>query len=205
MAANGRKTQKKGGSTVKVPATLGIGNRQAEVRLVEIDNPHYSKTHAGAPGNPKTVTAAYNLRESPIAMMAAKGHITTHQLQAANEFRRLWEALGGSGAPALDYSLEKVDGGESKDPISLRQMHAGKMLKECRLVLGRRHFDIVEKVAGEGRTISELGSSKRERFTLADYLRDALDDLAVHWGFQKRKTPENCPSVALPREPLRGT
>jgi hypothetical protein len=204
MAVGNKKTQKKGGSTIKVPSNLGIGNRKAEVKFVEADNPNYSKVHAGAPGNPKTVTVAYNLRESPIAMMAAKGHITTHQLQAANEFRRLWESLGGSGAPALDYSLEKVDGGQSKDPISLRQMQAGKALKECRMVLGRRHFDIVEKVAGEGCTIAQLGASKRERFTLADYLRDALDDLAVHWGYQKRKSPENSSPLVLSRKPLSG-
>ncbi|MBX5190142.1 hypothetical protein HJB86_14625 [Rhizobium sp. NZLR3b] len=157
--------------------------------MVEIDNPHYSKAHAGASGNPKTVTAAMNLRESPVAMMAAKGHLEPHQVEAAIMFRRLWEALGGSGAGSFDYSREPVDGGGAREPISDRQIDAGFRLKECRELLGPRHYDVVSRVAGDGCTIAELGLSKRARHTLADYLRDALDDLAVHWGYQKRKTP----------------
>lgn len=168
---------------------IGLGNQHSDIKLIEIENPHYSKAHAGASGNPKTTTAAMNLRESPIAMMAAKGHLEPHQLQAANQFRRAWEALGGAGAGSFDYSREPVDGGGAREPITERQIDAGFMLKDCQKVLGPRHYDVVCKVAGEGRTVTELGASRRERDTLADYLRHALDDLAVHWGYQKRKSP----------------
>jgi hypothetical protein len=170
---------------------IGLGNQHSELAIVEIENPHYSKVHAGATGNPKTTSAAMNLRESPIAMMAAKGHIAVHQLQAANEFRRAWESLGGSGAGSFDYSREQVDGGGLREPITDRQIRAGFFLKECQRVLGPRHYDVVCKVAGQGCTIAELGGSKRERYTLADYLRHALDDLAVHLGFKKTKTPRD--------------
>lgn len=191
-----KKTRKRPARTFKglVAANTelgGLGNQHSKVKLIEIDNPHYSKAHAGAVGNPKTITAAMNLRESPIAMMAAKGHIEPHQLQAADKFRRLWESLGGSGAGSFDYSREPVDGGGTREPITDRQIDAGFALKACQSALGPRPYDIVSKVVGEGRTIAELGASKRERHTLADYLRNALDDLAVHWGFQKRKTPVN--------------
>lgn len=190
-----KKTRKKPARTFKgltVANTSefdGLGNQHSKVKLVEIDNPHYSKVHAGASGNPKTVTAAMNLRESPVAMMAAKGHLEAHQVEAAIKFRRLWESLGGSGAGSFDYSREPVDGGGAREPISDRQIDAGIQLKGCRDLLGRRHYDVVSMVAGEGRTIAEIGTSKRARHTLADYLKDALEDLAVHWGFQKRKTP----------------
>ncbi len=179
----------KGLTVANTSEFAGLGNQHSKVKLVEIDNPHYSKVHAGASGNPKTVTAALNLRESPVAMMAAKGHLEAHQVEAAIMFRRLWEALGGSGAGSFDYSREPVDGGGAREPISDRQIDAGIQLKSCRDLLGRRHYDVVSKVAGEGRTIAEIGTSKRARHTLADYLKDALEDLAVHWGFQKRKTP----------------
>lgn len=169
---------------------IGLGNQHSEMKIIQIDNPHYSKRHAGASGNPKTVSAALNLRESPIAMMAAKGHLEVHQLQAANEFRRAWELLGGSGAGSFDYSREPVDGGGSREPITDRQIKAGFFLKECQRVLGPRHYDVVCKVAGQGCTIAELGGSKREKLTLADYLRHALDDLAVHLGFQNAKRPQ---------------
>jgi hypothetical protein len=172
---------------------IGLGNQHSDIAIVEIDNPHYSKVHEGARGNPKSTTAAMNLRESPIAMMAAKGHLEPHQLQAANKFRRLWEALGGAGAGSFDYSREPVDGGGAREAITDRQIDAGFLLKECQTVLGPRHYDVVCKVAGQGCTIAELCGSKREKLTLADYLRHALDDLAVHWGFQKRKTPPISP------------
>lgn len=182
-----RKTVRKGTSSVKVSSTLGIGHSKADVRMVEIDNPHFSRTHTGSPGNPKTITAAINLRESPIAMMAAKGHLETHQVEAAIKFRRLWETLGGAGAGSSDYAKEPVDGGGARDPITDHQIDAGLELKACSLVIGRRAYDIVEKVAGEGRTITELGSSHRERTTLADYLRNALEDLSEHWGYRNRR------------------
>ncbi|WP_245260869.1 hypothetical protein [Agrobacterium sp. 10MFCol1.1] len=165
----------------------GLGNRHSEMRTIEIDNPHYSRVHAGSPGNPKTITAALNLRESPIAMMAAKGHLQDHQVQAAIKFRRLWEVLGGAGAGSFDYAREPVDGGGPREPITDNQIDAGFQLKSAQMVIGHRAFAIVEKVAGEGRNISELGTSHREKTTLADYLRNALEDLAEHWGYRNRQ------------------
>jgi hypothetical protein len=200
MAATSKKTRKKQVRSFKgleVANTdfefIGLGNQHSDMAIVEIENPHYSRAHAGATGNPKTTSAAMNLRESPIAMMAAKGHIEPHQLQAANKFRWIWEAMGGAGAGSFDYSREPVDGGGVREAITDRQIDAGFLLKECQKVLGPRHYDVVCKVAGEGRTIAEMCGTKREKMTLADYLRHALDDLATHWGYQKRKTPQVSP------------
>lgn len=182
-----RKTVRKGGSSVKVSATLGIGHAKADIRIVEIDNPHFSRTHIGSPGNPKTISAAINLRESPIAMMAAKGHLEPHQVEAAIKFRKLWETMGGKGAGSFDYARDIVDGGGAQESVNDHHLDAGFQLKACSLVIGRRAYGIVEKVAGEGRTIAELGSSHRERTTLADYLRNALEDLSEHWGYRNRR------------------
>ena len=162
------------------------------LQIVDVDNPTYSREHDGAKGNPKRISAAMNLRESPIAMMAARGHLEEHQVQAAVRFRRLWETLGGKGAGSFDYSREPVDGGGPREPITDRQIDAGLRLKECQTYIGRRAFIIVEKVAGEGRSIAELGATHRERTTLADYLKDALDDLASLWGYRtKQRTAAN--------------
>ncbi|NBB07872.1 hypothetical protein [Pseudomonas monteilii] len=174
------KNEKKSRRFVDAPS---IGHAKARIQLVEIDNPHYSRTHAGLPGNPKTISAAMNLRESPVALMAAKGHLGAHHIKAADKFRRLWEILGGAGAGSFDYSREPVDGGGARESITDSQIEAGQTLKVCQSVIGRRAFSIVEKVAGEGRTIAEISVTKREKTTNADYLRDALEDLAKHWGF----------------------
>jgi len=170
------------------------GNRQTRVQMVEIPNPHYSKAHAGSVGNPETIWAAMNLRESPIAMMAAKGHLEKHQVEAAVKFRRLWEALGGAGAGSFDYAKEPVDGGGARESITDRQVDAGFQLDEARKHIGLRSFGIVEKVAGEGVPIARLGSNHREKTTLADYLKNALDDLAELWEL---KTKEHRPLANL--------
>lgn len=197
MAAATKKPRKKASRSFKGRevantdfAFIGLGNQHSEVSVMEIPNPHYSKAHAGLAGNPKTITAAVNLRESPIAMMAAKGHLEPHQVEAAIKFRRLWEALGGSGAGSFDYSREPVDGGGASESITDRQIDAGFKLEEARKHIGTRCFAIVEKVAGEGVPVSTLGSSHREKTTLADYLRNALDDLSDLWGMKtKTKRP----------------
>ncbi len=100
------------------------------------------------------------------------------------------EALGGSGAGSFDYSREPVDGGDSSESITDRQIDAGFKLEEARKHIGTRCFAIVEKVAGEGVPVSTLGTSHREKTTLADYLRNALDDLSDLWGMKtKAKRP----------------
>jgi hypothetical protein len=191
-AAKARKRIKKTVKTFKdlVPANTDefsdLGNEHSAIKLVEVDNPHYSRSHEGASGNPRMITAALNLRESPIAMMAAKGHLEVHQVEAAVKFRRLWESLGGSGAGSFDYSREPVDGGGAREPITDRQIDAGFKLEECRKHIGTRAFGIVEKVAGEGLSIAQLGSTHREKTTLADYLRNALDDLSELWGMKTK-------------------
>ncbi|QKK20453.1 hypothetical protein [Rhizobium indicum] len=46
----------------------------------------------------------------------------------------------------------------------------------------------MSKVAGQGFAIGELASSHRERKTLADYLKDGLDEMARDWGMKNRGT-----------------
>lgn len=163
------------------------GSLQADVRMVEVPNPHFSRAHGETPGNPKNIWASMNLRESPIAMMAAKGHLEKHQIEAAVKFRRLWEALGGAGAGSFDYAREPVDGGGVRESITDRQLDAGFEIDKARKHIGLRSFGIVEKVAGEGVPIARLGSTHREKTTLADYLKNALDDLADLWGLRTKK------------------
>lgn len=159
-----------------------LGHAKAQLCTVEIDNPLYSRAHDGAVGNPKTISAKMNLRESPIAMMFARGHLAEYHLMAANKFRKLWETMGGAGAGSFDYSKEPVDGGAGREPLTDAQIDAGRELTLCQIVIGRRQYELVRLVAGQGYSISNLYAPKRERNTKADNLRDALEDLAKHWG-----------------------
>lgn len=155
---------------------------KAEIMHQEVDNPDFSRDHAeGRYGNYRKIQAPVNVRESAIALLASRGGLDKAQVKAADRFRGLWESMGGSGAGAMDYTKEPVDGGGATDPISIRQLSAGMELKRCRELLGARIYDLVCRVAGEGLALAELYEAKRDRLTAADNLRAALDDLAVMW------------------------
>lgn len=164
-----------------------LGHAKADIKMVEIDNPHYSAAHAGMPGNPKTTTAALNVGESPITWLADRGVLEGHHVMAANKFRRLWEKLGGAGAGSFDYSREPVDGGGARESIIDAQIDAGRTLADCESVIGKRHYRIIQMVACEGMKISDFSKTQREKTTNSDYLRNALEDLADHWGMRTRR------------------
>ncbi|WP_342587421.1 hypothetical protein [Rhizobium bangladeshense] len=155
-----------------------------KVETVTVDNPFYSRAHQGAGANPVKIKAQINIRESAIVTLAARKQINEAQLAAATRFRALYEAMGGAGAGSFDYTREPVDGGGSREPMTERQIRAGQELKRCREILGVRAYDIMSKVAGQGYAIGELAKSHRARTTLADYLKDGLDELARDWGFE---------------------
>lgn len=165
---------------------MGIGHLQAEVVIRDVPNPNHNPLYSEKSGNPRFIRGSVNLRESPIAMMYAKGIISESQLMAANKFRRLWETCGGKGAGSFDYSREPVDGSGPRETITDQRMEAGAKLKAAEERLGRRPYAIVARVAGEGVSIASMGTTHRERTTLADYLKDALDDLASLWGYDNR-------------------
>lgn len=149
---------------------------------VKVPNPYFSRDHAADATNPRTIPAVINVRESAIVTMATRGVLDAAQVAAADRFRRLWETLGGKGAGAVDPGREPVDGGAARDPITERQVNAGKELARCRTLLGARLYRLVSAVAGEGRALQEIaGPNKRVRLVAADMLRMGLDDLAEMW------------------------
>lgn len=158
-----------------------------EVMDREVDNPNWEPGKEGTAGIPRRHRAQVNIRESAISVLAAKGALKPDQVAAADRFRRLWEAMGGAGVRAIDWTQEAVDGGRTPDPISAFQIDAGRQLtlafhalKERRGVDG---YKLVCAVAGEGRSIRDMATTRRDRDTLTDNLRAGLDVLSEHWCF----------------------
>lgn len=158
--------------------------------MASVENPNWSRAHDGDRTNPRFITVEFNHRESSISVLASKGSLDAAQVAAAVRFRGLWEAMGGAGAGAIDYSKTRVDGGVAPEPISARQMSAGVELNRVRQVVkevrGTDGYDLVVKIAGEGRSIRDLvrnPSDRRERDTKTDELKACLDVLAELWGF----------------------
>lgn len=167
-------------STARVVSNIELGTRT-------VDNPNWSRDHIEAKGNPRFITATINVRESAITILAAKKLLDEAQVRAADKFRALWETMGGAGAGAIDYSREYVDGGKGPQTITERQLLAGQELARCRKLLGLRGFTLIRAVCGEGQSLWDIGSKRRDRDTAADNLRACLDDLANMWGFQTKR------------------
>lgn len=158
------------------------------VAFMDVENPHWSRDHHGRADNPRYIRAEINLRESAITAMHARELIDDAQAAAAVRFRRNWEAMGGKGAGAIDYSREPVDGGGMPETVSDRHLIAGRELHACRLQLGVRGYKLVSQVCGEGYQVSELFSEKRAQLSAMDALRGFLDDLAELWGYSQQRT-----------------
>lgn len=160
------------------PLTYG----KIELQPAFVDNPYWRPDLEGEAAVPRKIRAAVNVRESAVGTLAARKLIDDAQAEAAVRFRRHWEATGGAGAQAIDYSRDKVDGGMIADPIDLNQMRAAKHLAEAEHVLGTRNYELVRSVCGEGKAMTEIYAEKRDRLTATDNLRASLDDLARIWG-----------------------
>lgn len=77
-----------------------------------------------------------------------------------------------------------MDGGKGIDPLPDSMIDAVQRLNECKPVLGRKAFDLMIKVVGQGMEIKDMAESQRDRKTIGDYIKDGLDELAVHWGYK---------------------
>ena len=162
------------------------GSLKSTVRLCGTPNPHFNPAHQPSRLNPIKVKALVNIKESAVGTLYARGHINDGQWAAAGRFRMCWEQSGAKGAIAIDYGRVQVDGGKGVDPLPDRVVDATQQLNECSYVLGKRTFDIMIKVVGQGMEIADIAKTQREKTTLSDYIKDGLEELAVRWGYKTR-------------------
>lgn len=173
------------------------------VKVEKVDNPDFSRDHVESyAGNFRKIDALINVKESAISALVAKKAIDECQAEAAVKFRRLFEAMGGKGASAIDYSREQVDGGGATVAITDQQIDAGRKLKLAHDALTKAHgvyaWKIVIYVCGEGLSIHDMTETRRQRDTLTDNLRQYLDCLAAHWNLSTRQ------NVSAPQRSLQG-
>ncbi len=188
MAAKTKTERRKLRLLEQVQARANQWKPKEDIVFMDVDNPFYSRAHNASSTNPPKIRAAHNAKESAIITMAARGHLTVAQVRAAKNFCTLWEAMGGAGARAIDYSREPVDGGRSPEAITEKQLRAGKEMKACADLLGVLGYELVCKVAGMGMSLQEVaGTERRRRDHAADSLRGCLEVLAVHWGYSNAK------------------
>ncbi|HTV69310.1 MAG TPA: hypothetical protein VMF90_12305 [Rhizobiaceae bacterium] len=157
---------------------------KSPVITTTVQNPDWRPDLEGVMGIPRTVSAALNTKESAVETLYHRGFLAISQKRAADHFRELWEAAGGK-VGSIDYTRDRVDGGRG-EPITGR-LQAAQELERVRSLVGRRNYETLEKLCGEGRAISEIAPHKRAKLTMADNLRGDLDDCATMWGYQTRQ------------------
>ena len=154
----------------------------------ERPNPYFAPEHPISRSNVRKTQVAVNLKESALVALFNRKLIDEGQAEAGEQFRRLWETMGGKGAGAMDYSKTPVDGGVAAQTVTERQIDAGRKLADAQTHLGVRGYSLVSKVCGEGFQISELFHDKRSQLSAMDLLRGLLDDLAELWLLKSRTT-----------------
>lgn len=172
----------RGGRPRKAPITLaGAG---IDIRFQERPNPHYNPAHAGASGNPRRISVAVNVNESPVARLHAEGAIDAVQAFAAYRFRAAWEALS-KGTPSPGDVKERVDGAGAPDVFTERRMEAGRMLRDLPDLIGERPYKAVRYICGEGRSMEQarrLLQCRRHRER--ELMIEGLDRLVDIWGLK---------------------
>ena len=173
-----------------------IGHLKAEVVTAEIDNPDWRPDREGDRAFPRKHPASRNVRESEIAFLHARKAIDDSQLAAGDMFRKLFEAMGSSGARAIDWRREAVDGGRLPDPIGQHAIDAGKKLASAHARLtavhGEYSWRIVTYVCGQSKSVQhDLTYTRREKEAMLENLRMYLNVLAGHWGFSTKTVAMN--------------
>lgn len=167
--------------------TKKIKLARVTITEIEVENPHFQKEHDISRSNPTHIKATYNPKESYVGYLWQKKNITDAEKWAGDRVRQAYEAMGGSGAPAMDYTRLKVDGGGSSDPITERQLKAASILLESSRALGPEGHDLVIVLAGEGLWPKDLTLDKEKRRFMSMRFRECLETLAVYWGKQGRQ------------------
>ncbi len=162
---------------------------KSDLSHIDIENPDFDRSRGVSNSNPEIVSAVINRRESAIVTLFSRKLITDDQYKAAQRFLSHYEALGGAGARAMDYSREVVDcrsgGGNAFSDRHLTAMHE---MQKCSKLLGVLGFELVCRIVGQGRSIQDLaGKERRKRDYITDHLRECLDVLSVNWGYASAK------------------
>ena len=158
--------------------------RNAEVAIVEIDNPLALETG-------EKIVALRSIRNDPLARLHSHRQIDEAQYQAGRAFQGDWEKAE-RGPRAVDPTREYVDGGRPREPITERQRKAVLRLNRAERELGADGSALVHEALVLGLTMEQVGQRRGLRGQrwidyFARRLRECLDRLALIYGFATEK------------------
>jgi len=142
------------------------------------------------------VVVLKNVSTTPLDGMYHQGRLDAVQYEAGNKFQRIFEREMIGGARAIDYSMERVDGGRLADPLSDSLLQAHRDLMVAANAAGIVGYQILRAVIGEGisirRLIKERPSlcmgleGRRAEGYVGGRLVEALDAIVDAWGMTAR-------------------
>lgn len=132
-----------------------------------------------------------SIRDDPLAGMLSRGWIPQHEYDAGRRWQNYHEAATIGCISAIDPTKEAVDGGRMPDVLTDRQAKAMKELRAARAVLGLQDFVYVGDILGERLTLAQCAArheltGERGINYIGRRFRDALDTLAILWGFRTK-------------------
>ena len=123
-----------------------------------------------------------NLRESPLAWLAARGLVTARQLEAGERLRADWERAQLAPSVTMNWSAARVDGGDGGADPTTAQIAAKQRFHAAVGAAGPGLADILWRVvcAGDALPVAEkaLGWPARAGRVV---LTLALDRIAAHY------------------------
>lgn len=135
-----------------------------------------------------------SLRSDPIAALWKKRHIDDCQYKAGRKWQEAYELAEIGGARAIDYTRDKVDGGQIAQPtVSDRQARAVDKLSQASEALGAYGASIVFDVLACHMTIAETANrrmmtSEAELKYVGRRFRECLDTLAIVFNLATKPT-----------------
>lgn len=126
-----------------------------------------------------------NLRESPLAWLAARGLVTARQLEAGERLRADYERAELAPSVTMNWGVARVDGGGGSIDPTTAQLDSKRRFDAAMNAVGSGLSDVLWRVvcAGEGLPEAEkaLGWPVRAGRVV---LTLALDRLASHYGLR---------------------
>lgn len=151
---------------------------QFEQGFREVDDPY-------EPG--QAVTAAVNIRHDVLMFMLNRKAIDLAEYAAGQKFRALMERAGLTGAKAVDFSREPVDGQAAARDMAVPAIEAAKELARAFDAIGADRYRVVWQVVGfnspEWFTPPGERRDWRARKRANALLKLTLNELAKLWGF----------------------
>jgi hypothetical protein len=157
--------------------------------------PHSAPIEVDCPVTPGQKLILFrNLRDDPLGRMQERRQISEAQYLAGRRWQRAYETAEISGARAIDPTREAVDGGQiAQATISDEQAKAFALLSRASRQLGMIAESVVRDVLTRGLSVRDIAKARGHMNDRAvDYygrvFRDALDVLALEFGFTNRRT-----------------